>query len=219
MASTTLSPSLQARKPVAGMATVAQVGVASFALIIVALHFLRPDLNPISRPTSEYAVGPYNFLMTSAFFSMSVASLALVVALYQGVPPAARSRAGLVLLGAWAVGVLIAMIFPMDAEGAPQTISGAIHQTDGPPTFLSLTIGMILVSWRFKHSEKWRPLYRPALVLSVVFLAAFLGTFLSFVTGTGLLGLAQRIALATAVIWMILVAARLRSAALDPVSV
>ena len=78
---------------------------------------------------------------------------------------------------------------------------------------------MILVSWRFKHSEKWRPLHRPALVLSVVFLAAFLGTFLSFVTGSGLLGLAQRIALATAVIWMILVAARLCSVALEPVAV
>lgn len=214
MASTTLSSSLQTRKQVAGIATVSIAAVAYFAMIIVALHFLRPDLNPLSHPTSAYAVGPYGFLMTSAFFSMSMASLALVIGLYQGVPQLARSRIGLGLLGVWSVGVLIAMIFPIDLEGAPQTISGTIHQTSGPLTFLSLTAGMFLVSWRFKQDEKWRPFYRTALILSLVMLAAYIGTFLSFITGSGLLGLAQRIALATAVTWMILTAARLRSEAL-----
>ena len=70
MASTDLSPSLRTRQQRARVATIALVGVAYFAVIIVVLHFLRPDLNPIRRPTSEYAVGRYGFLMTSAFFSM-----------------------------------------------------------------------------------------------------------------------------------------------------
>ena len=85
MASPILSLSLPTRKQVASIATVALVGIAYFVVIIVALHVLRPDLNPIQRPTSEYAVGPYGWLMTSAFFSMSVASWALVFGLYQGV--------------------------------------------------------------------------------------------------------------------------------------
>ena len=69
MPSTDLSPGLRTgRQPMARVATIALVGVAYFAVIIVVLHFLRPDLNPISSPTSEYAVGPYGFLMTSAFF-------------------------------------------------------------------------------------------------------------------------------------------------------
>lgn len=125
-----------------------------------------------------------------------------------------RAKVRLVLLGAWAAGVLIAMIFPMDPDGAPRTISGTIHETAGPLTFLSLTIGMALVSWHFKQSEKWRSFHRPALILSVVYLAAFLATFLSFVTGSGLTGRAQRIALATGVTWVILVATRLRSVAI-----
>src|SRR6188474_1523507 len=98
MASTHLSPSLQARKQVVGIAAVAIAAIAYFVVIIVALHVLRPDLNPIQRPTSEYAVGPYGGLMTSAFFSMSVASLALLIGLAQGVSPRARSRIGLGLL-------------------------------------------------------------------------------------------------------------------------
>jgi hypothetical protein len=108
------------------------------------------------------------------------------------------------------------MIFPMDVEGAPQTMAGTIHQTSGPLTFLSLTAGMLLVSRRFKQEGRWRSLYRLAMILSLLMLAAFLATFLSFVTGSGLLGLTQRIALATAVTWMLLIGVRLRAGAAEP---
>jgi hypothetical protein len=218
MASTHLSLSLQTRKQVASIATVAIAGIAYFVVIIVTLHVLRPDLNPIQRPTSEYAVGPYGWLMTSAFFSMSMASWALVIGLYQGVSQPARSRIGLGLLGLWAVGVLIAMLFPIDLEGAPQTIAGTIHRMNGPLTFLSLTAGAILVSRRFKHDETWRPFHRTALILSLVMLAAFIGTFLSIATESGFAGLAQRIDLAALVTWMLLTAARLRSVGRGSVS-
>jgi hypothetical protein len=192
---------------------VAIVGVAYFAVIIVALHFLRPDLNPLSQPTSEYAVGPYGFLMTSAFFSMSLGSFALVTGLYQGVSQSARSRIGLGLLGIWAVGVLIALIFPIDPEGAPQTISGTIHGINGPLAFLSLTAGAILVSRRFRQDEKWRPFHRAALILSLVMLAVFIATFVNIATESGFAGLCQRIFLAAFVTWFFLTAVRLRSTA------
>jgi hypothetical protein len=99
MSSTNLSLSLHTRTQLARTATVTIVGIAYFTFIIIALHFLRPDLDPFSRPTSEYAVGPYGFLMTSAFFSMSLASFALVIGLYQGVSQLARCRIGIGLLG------------------------------------------------------------------------------------------------------------------------
>jgi hypothetical protein len=217
MASTAVSTGLQTRTQVIGVARIAIAALAYFAVTIVVLHFIRLDLNPISRPTSAYAVGPYSFLMTSAFFSMSVASFALVIGFYRGVLPSTLSRIGLVLLSMWAVGVLIAMIFPMDPEGAAPTISGTIHQTDGPPTFLCLSLGMIFMSWAFQRDGKWRPFYRMSLALSFVMLAAFIATFLSFATDSGTVGIAQRIALATAVTWMLLTAGRLRSMALGAI--
>ena len=218
MSRTDQSPGLHARTKLARIATVAIVGIAYFAAVIVALHFLRPDLDPLSRPTSEYAVGPYGFLMTSAFFSMSLASFALVIGLYQGVSRPARSRIGLGLLGIWAAGVLVAMIFPIDVEGAPQTTSGTIHGINGPLAFLSLTAGAILVSRRFEHDETWRPLHRTALILSLIMLAVFIATFVNIVTGSGYAGLCQRIFLAAFVTWFLLTAARLRSIAIGTVS-
>jgi hypothetical protein len=211
MSSTDLSLNLQTRNQVAWAASVVLVGSTYFALIIAVLHFLRPDLNPISLPASRYAVGPYGFLMTTAFFGMSVASFALVAGLYQGVAQPARSRMGLTLLGVWVLGVLIAMIFPMDIEGAPQTLAGTIHQTTGPLAFLCMSVGVTLVSWRFKQDDKWHPFYRTALVLSLLLLAGYIVTFLSFVTQSGFLGLAQRITLAVLVTWMLLAAVRLRA--------
>jgi Protein of unknown function (DUF998) len=214
MASTTLSPSLQATKQVARIVTVAFVGITYFVVIIIALHFLRPDLNPIQRPTSEYAVGPFGWLMTSAFFSMSVASWALVIGLSQGVSQPARSRIGLGLVGLWGVGVLIAMFFPIDLDGAPQTMSGTIHAINGPLTFLSLTVGVILISRRFKHDETWCPHHRSTLILSLVMLMAFIGAPLAIATESGFAGLAQRMYLVTFVTWFLLTATRLRSVAL-----
>src|SRR5687768_17196097 len=145
------------------LATLALISIMYFVVAIVILHFLRPDLNPINRPTSEYALGPYGFLMTTAFFSMSVASLSLVIGLYKGISPPARSRIGLILLGIWGVGVLVAMSFPIDPEGTERTITGTIHRINGPLVFLSLTVGTILVSRSFRRDENWRPLYRSAL--------------------------------------------------------
>jgi len=213
MASTNLSPSLRTRTQLARIATVAIVGVAYFVVIIVVLHFLRADLNPIRRPTSEYAVGPYGFLMTSAFFSISLASFALVIGLHQGISQRARSQVGLGLLGIWGVGVLIAMTFPIDVEGAPQTISGTIHGINGRLAFLSLTAGAILVSRRFKQDERWRPFHRTAVLLSLVMLAAFIATFVNLATGAWFAGLGQRIFLAAFATWFFLTATRLRSIA------
>jgi hypothetical protein len=212
VASTDLSSRLRTRRQqTARVATVALVAVAYFAVIIVVLHFLRADLNPISSPTSEYAVGRYGFLMSSAFFSMSLGSFALVIGLYRGVSKRARSGIGLVLLGVWAVGVLIAMSFPIDPEGAPQTISGTIHRINGPLGFLSLTAGTILVSRRFKQDGLWRPIHRSAVILSLVMLTAFIANFLNIATASGFGGLCQRIFLVAFVTWFLLTATRLRS--------
>jgi hypothetical protein len=211
MIPTTLSPSLGMTKQLKAIAMTVIGGSVYFVIVIAALHFLRPDLDPIRQPTSQYAVGPYGFLMTSAFFSMSIASFALVLGLYQGISQPARSQVGLALLGLWGAGVIIAMLFPIDPEGSPQTMAGTIHQIDGPLAFLCVTASTILLSRRLNQDENWRLIYHPALLLSLILLTAFILTFLSFATQLGFMGLMQRIHLTTLVTWMLLTAARLRA--------
>jgi hypothetical protein len=121
----------------------------------------------------------------------------------------ARWRWGLALFGLWGVGVLVAMIFPMDIEGAPTTPAGIIHDVTGPVAFLSMSIGAFLISRRFQHDDLWRPLYRTALLLSLLLIAGYVATLVSFLMQSPILGLVQRFTLATLVIWMGLVASHM----------
>ena len=193
------------------LATLALICITYFVFAIVVLHFLRPDLNPMSRPTSEYAVGKYGFLMTSAFFSMSVASFSLLIGLSKGVPKPAKSRIGLVLLGIWAVGVLVAMSFPINPEGTELTTTSTIHRINGPSIFLSLSIATVVISSRFRRDENWKPLYRSVFPLSLILLVLFFITGANVAAKTGFEGLCQRTFLVMFVTWFILTTLHLRS--------
>ena len=191
--------------------TIALICIAYFAFAIVALHFLRPDLNPLSRPTSEYAVGEYGFLMSTAFFSMSVASFSLLIGLYKGISKPAQSRIGLILLGIWGTGVLVAMMFPINREGTDLTTVNIIHRTNGPLIFLCLSVGAVLISRRVRLDDKWQPFYRTALTLSLIMLALFFITGANIAAKSGFEGLCQRTFLLVFVTWFISMNLHLRS--------
>src|SRR5215210_38172 len=121
------------------LALLAIVGIADFLLNIAALHFLRPDVNPVLEPVSNYAVGPYGFLFTAADIGLGLAALALTFGLYLSIAPPGRSYVGLFLLGLNGVSVLLAGIFPIDV-GAETTIVGAIHNIVGNISFFGFPI-------------------------------------------------------------------------------
>jgi hypothetical protein len=191
------------------LATVSIIGTAVFVVLLAALHFLS-DSDPIQRPTSEYAVGQFGYLMTSAFIVLSVATWALVIGLRRDLAKPAQSRVGLVFLGVFGIGLLVAATFPIDLEGAPQTLAGTIHRINGPLTFLSLVVGINLVSRKLKQDERWHPTHRIASVLALVMIPEFLAGGLAAARETGA-GAAQRILVATFATWFLVIAIRLRS--------
>ena len=76
--------------------------ISTFPMAAVLLpkrvHFLHPDVNPVSRTISEYGLGRYGLLLTSAFVACGLGSLALAVGLRRGAARSGRSTAGLILL-------------------------------------------------------------------------------------------------------------------------
>ena len=215
MVTSTPTVKVLATWPANKLANITLGAVAYFALTVLALHFLRPDLNPISQPASAYAIGPFGVLMSTAFFSLSLGSWALVLAIARGVPSVARSRAGLVLLGLWAISVLLAMIFPMDVESAPPTLSGVIHQASGFVGFFCLTAGVFLVSRRLTAAAGWRHVKQALLLLATLMLGEYAVMAVAFATGSPLAGLGQRIYLAILITWLLLTAGQLRANADD----
>jgi hypothetical protein len=186
-------------------------GVATFLFNLTALHFLRPDVNPVLEPISNFAVGPFGFLFTAADIGSGLAALALMLGLYLGIAPPARSYIGLFFLGLYGVSELLAGIFPIDV-GAETTTVGAIHNIVGNIGFFGFPIAVILLSLGMGKDERWRSLRLPALALAGVVVLTVILTMVGVNIGIGY-GVAQRLFNVAAMLWMLVVALHLRSLA------
>ena len=193
------------------LALLAVVDIAVKFLTIAALHFLRPDVNPVLEPISNYGVGPYGFLLTVADIGSILATLALVFGLYLGIGPSGRSYVGLFFLALYGVSELLAGIFPIDI-GGEATTAGTIHTIVGNISFFCLPIAAILLSLRMGKDEQWRSIRRPALALSIVVVLTAILTIAGFNLGIGF-GVTQRVANVAVLVWMLMVALHLRSVA------
>src|SRR5215207_6418764 len=193
------------------LALLAIVGIVDFLLNLAALHFLRPDVNPMLEPISNYAVGPYGFLFTAADIGLSLAALALTFGLYLSITPPGRSYVGLLLLALYGVSALLAGIFPIDVGGEATTF-GTIHNIVGNISFFGFPIAVILLSLGMGKDERWRSFRRPGLALSFVVVLAVILTIVGSNLGIGY-GVTQRIANVAAFVWMFAVALHLRSVA------
>jgi Protein of unknown function (DUF998) len=188
------------------------VGIAVYLVNLTALHFLRPDVNPVLEPISTYgAIGPYGFLFVTALLGSVLAAFALMVGLYWGIAPRGRSYVGLFLLGLYGISELMVAIFAMDV-GGEATMAGTIHNIVGNISFFAFPIGVILLSLGMGKDERWRSFRRPALAVSVLVVLTVILTMVGFNIGIGF-GVTQRLANVTALGWMLVVALHLRSVA------
>jgi Protein of unknown function (DUF998) len=192
------------------LALLAILGIAAFLLSLTALHFLRPDVNPVLEPMSNYAVGPYGFLLTAADIGSGLAALSLMFGLYLGIAPRGRSYVGLFFLGVYGVSQLLAGFFPIDV-GGEATMVGTIHNIVGNIAFFGFPIAAILLSLGMGKDERWRSFRRPALAVSFAVVLTVILTIVG--SNIGLFGLTQRVANVTALVWMLAVALHLRSVA------
>jgi hypothetical protein len=190
------------------LALITIVGIVDFLLNFTALHFLRPDVNPVLEPISNYAVGPYGFLFIAADIGLSLAALALAFGLYLGIAPPGRSYVGIFLLALYGVSVLLAGIFPIDV-GGEATMFGTIHNIVGNISFFGFPIAVILLSLGMGKDERWRAFRRPALALSMMVVLTVILTIVGSNLGIGY-GVTQRIANVAALVWMLAVALHLR---------
>lgn len=185
-------------------------GAAYFVAAVGALHWLRPDVDPASRVTSEYAVGPFGGLMTSAYLAFSVALAALAAGVARALSPPGRMPAGAVLLVLAALATAVAGFFPVDVgEARPITMHGWVHRGAAIVAFMSMSVAPLLLAGRFRTQPEWKRLAGFSRLIGATSLTGFVAIQL-FLLEQGLAGGAQRIILAFVVGWMLAVAFRLR---------
>ena len=189
----------------------AVTGFVFFAASLVALHGLRPDYHPVTETVSQYAVGPYGYVMTAAFFALGLSVVGLALGLLRGVTPA--PRLGGALLGVAGVCVFLVAVFRIDRAPDAMPTAEVVHNSAFVASFIFTVVSMFILTGRFKHDARWRPIQHISLALSLAALAgfaAFIGTY-----DTPWRGAAQRFSIVTILLWLMLASARLRFLAAD----
>ena len=176
--------------------------------VIVMMHFLEPEFNPIKVPMSAYLLGAYGGWMTTSFFALSAALLAAGYGLLTTLPRNILTWAAFLLFVIAAIWVLVAGIFPMNSPAAPRASSGRWHALAGIFAFPAMAIGPFLFSVNFFRERHWRKVSVPSLMLSggiaaMYFLARF------FRLDLGPAGYRQRFFFALLIPWMLVVGLQL----------
>ena len=186
-------------------------GIVYFVVAIIILHFLRPEYNPINHAVSNYAVGPYGYLMTAAFYTLALSVFALALGLARSMVLTNQARVALLLLNIASVGMIVMGIFPGDVHALhpPATVTGVIHWTAAGASFASIMIAAFILSRCFKTDERWQAFQRSTLVLAMAMVAALL--VYGALALVGWIGVGQRIYFAVSLMWLLFVAVRLRS--------
>jgi Protein of unknown function (DUF998) len=129
------------------------VAILLSILLILALHFLKPDYHPAWRFLSEYSIGEFGFVMQAAFIAMALASSAVAASLWRN-SLTWTAKFGLVLHWVVALSLVGAAIFtgdPVTAEPSQLTSHGMMHAICGsigipgvPIAALAVVYGMTM---------------------------------------------------------------------------
>src|SRR5215213_1877758 len=189
-------------------AVVAAAAAVVNLLILGLLHVVSPEVDPVTRPVSEYALGEFRWLASTRTLAEGVGAIALAVALLleRAVPRVERAAA--LLLLAFGLLKLAMPLFPVDALGMPATSAGQIHNILGNVTFFLFPLAALLL---FRALGRMGSRLAPA--IAVVLAVATVGVLVG--NAIGGFGLAQRVYLALSAVWQLLAAlAVLRAVAL-----
>lgn len=196
-------------RKIAILAFTSIAGIIYFFVVVAILHILRADYNPIRQAVSNYAVGPYSFLMISGFFALALTMFTLALGLTEDLMLTHRAIIAVRLFYIASVGLVVVGIFPGDVNvpHPPATITGYIHWIAAGTSFLSTVIAAFLLSYCFKEDERWQSFHRSALTLAFTTMAAL--AIFGMLALIGWIGIGERIYIAASLLWPLLAAIRL----------
>jgi hypothetical protein len=134
------------------------VAITSYQVLLIVLIFLRPDLAPSWHTISEWALGPYGWIMSVAFLISATSYAALFVLLKPHLHGSlGRSGLGLLLLCViGATGVAICTTDPMPLH-PPLSTRGTLHVIFGTTQMVLLPFAALLINLSLARRQAWRP--------------------------------------------------------------
>lgn len=176
------------------------VGALAFTLSFAVLHLVRPEVAWRQDYVSRFVRGRLGWLFISATIVHGFGNLAIGLGLGGSLLPG-RLRAWAVLLfGIAATGIVLAAVLPVDPTGASPTVVGRAHQGIVYLAFLGELVALLLFSIAFARDPRWRWSSGVSSLLVAVTAVALTG-FLVAALLNRMPGLAERLSLASFMVW------------------
>jgi hypothetical membrane protein len=149
-------------KPVPTIATAARLSIGAvitYQAMLIALIFIRPDLDPSWHTISEWAIGPHGWIMSLAFLVSALSYGALFVAIKSQVRGlSGKIGAGVLLIcsiGTVGVGVFTTDPMPLTPQKGLSTI-GALHLISGSSAMMLLPFAAMLINLNLaRKNQAW----------------------------------------------------------------
>lgn len=180
--------------------------------------FRRGEFNPVAEPVSALEAGPDGWVQQVNFVVFGLLLIAFALGLQRGLR---KSRAGVLgpAIVAWGgAGLVLAAVFPLreDAAGLTYDPTG-LHTVNGTVFFLSVGVGLIVLSFRLRADPGWRDRSWYALATGIALVVMFVAIGVLVAPDDAPLhpwfGLAQRAVLAVWFSCLVVLALRLRRVA------
>jgi hypothetical protein len=192
------------------------------AAAVVALHFLRRDLDPVRRHLSEFAVGEWGALMTTAFLAAATGAGALAVVFSAGVAPSRSLRVACGAIAAAALCEAAMAVFVTDLSvptaGEPwvRTTHGRIHDVLALLHGIGWTVAVVTLPLALRRDARWRAFVGVSWIAALAVLATVASRAVS---PPGTVGITQRVWIASILAWGVIhaVAAMRRSGGGGPI--
>jgi len=213
-------------------ARLAVVAIVSYQILLIALIFLRPDLAPSWHTISEWAIGPYGWIMSGGFLISALSYAALFVMLksqlYGGLGHVGLGILLICVIGATGVGIFTTDPMPLHF---PLSTRGTLHVIFGTSQLVLLPFAALLINLSLaRNNEAWGSARRVLLwtaglpLFGFLSFAVYSATFV-FPLGPGAygpgvnIGWPPRFAFLTYMLWVVILgwqATRLTSDEVQP---
>lgn len=180
-------------------------GPLLFSLVVIVSAAMQADYSHLSNVISEMGASgePYaDFMNYAGFIPGGLLIAAFGVELGQTLPSHRSSIAGTLGVTLFGVGIAACGIFSCD-PGCPLgdcTVENTLHNVIAPACFVCQIAGMVTLGFLFRRLPEWRSLWIYSICSGVIALI-FLLALASSLESRYLIGLWQRLMLATMFVW------------------